>query len=133
MASAIREFLEIEKSDISTMSLEGLAAEVEGWRAVIGALPPEVTQILARLYEPCRLMTRNYQGHAGILIGVKFTVEEYRIFEEARTFDTIHGQQMLEQREVVIPFSGVSYIEYIEDAVPIIEKTEAEQAAELIG
>ena len=133
MKGAIREFLELEKGEIGSMTTEQLAMEVEGWRAVIGTLPLNVSQWLARLHEECRFVLRNNQGHAGILVNARFEAVEYTIMERALTFDSLSGHQMVETKEVTVPASGVSYYEFIEDASPFDRAAaDAELAAEKI-
>lgn len=127
MGSMIRDFLEIPKVEIGKMTPEQLAMEVEGWRAVIGTLPPEIMQWMARMHEMCRFTLRNYQGHAGILIGVKFEAVEYTVYEQALAFDPILGNQVVEDKEVVIPSAGVSFIEFINDKSPYSRATEDEE------
>lgn len=116
MSGEIRDFLQLEKGDPSQMSIAELALEVEGWRAVVGTLPPNILQWMARMHEMCRFTLRNYQGHAGVLIGVEFEAVKYTVYERGISFDSISGKQMLEEKEVVIPASGVSFIEFIDDA-----------------
>lgn len=130
MSSMIRDFLEIPKVDIGEMTPEQLAMEVEGWRAVMGTLPPEVMQWLARMHEMCRFTLRNNQGHAGILIGVKFEAKEFTVYEQALAFDPILGNQVVEDKEVVIPSTGVSFIEFINDKTPYSRAAEDREIAE---
>ena len=118
MSSEIRQFLQLPKEDIATMSQEDLAMEVEGWRAVMGTLPVEQVQWLARMHEEVRFTLRNYTNHAGILLGVKLEPVEYTVYEQALAFDSIRGMQMLEDKEVRIPANGVAYIEFVDDAKP---------------
>lgn len=92
--------------------------EVEGWRAVMGTLPVEQVQWLARMHEEVRFTLRNYTNHAGILLGVKLEPVEYTVYEQALAFDSIRGMQMLEDKEVRIPANGVAYIEFVDDAKP---------------
>lgn len=116
MSGEIRDFLQLPKGDPSEMSVSELALEVEGWRAVVGTMPPNILQWMARMHEQCRFTLRNYTGHAGVLVGVEFEAIKYTVYERGISFDSISGKQMLEEKEVVIPASGVAFIEFIEDA-----------------
>ncbi len=124
MSGEIRDFLQLEKGPTSEMSVTDLALEVEGWRAVVGTMPPNILQWMARMHEMCRFTLRNYQGHAGVLIGVEFEAVKYTVYERGIAFDSISGKQMLEEKEVVIPASGVSFIEFIDDANEFSRKDE---------
>lgn len=133
MSSAIRDFLELPKGEIEGMSPEQLAMEVEGWRAVMGTLPLNIQQWMARMHEECRFTLRNNQGHAGILVGLRFEVVEYEVFERALTFDTISGNQIIEDKSTTVPATSVSFYEFIEDAKPWNRAAEdAELAAESV-
>ena len=133
MSSFIRDFLEVQKGEISEMTPEQLALEVEGWRAVIGTLPLNVSQWLARMHEECRFVLRNNQGHAGILVGIRFEVTEYTVYERALTFDSLSGQQVVEDKETTMPASGVSFYEFIHDQNPFNRAAEdAEIAAQSV-
>ncbi len=116
MSGEIREFLQLPKGEVGEMSESELALEVEGWRAVVGVLPQNILQWMARMHEMCRFTLRNYTGHAGVLLGVEFEAVKYTVYERGIAFDSISGKQMLEEKEVVIPASGVSFIEFIDDA-----------------
>lgn len=116
MSGEIRDFLQLPKGEVGEMSASELAMEVEGWRAVVGTLPPNIMMWMARMHEMCRFTLRNYQGHAGVLVAVEFEAVKYTVHERGIAFDSISGKQMLEEKEVVIPASGVSFIEFIDDA-----------------
>jgi len=112
----IREFLALEKPDITDMSLEDLQAEVQGWRTVLGMLPREVFEWLARIHEPIRFIKRNYQGHVGVLLGVSFEPVEYILGLDEAVFDSLKGQRMVESKQLTIPANAVMYFEAIYDA-----------------
>ncbi len=117
MSSAVRDFLEVDKQPIDGLSEAELASEVEGWRFVFGLLPREVIENMARLYGEVRLIKRNYQGGAGILLNFKMEVTEYTIGLQETGFDSIRGKRTIESKQLVIPAAAVMYAEFIEDCV----------------
>ncbi len=112
----IREFLALAKPDITDMTLEDLQSEVQGWRTVLGMLPREVFEWLARIHEPIRFIKRNYQGHVGVLLGVSFEPVEYILGLDEAVFDSLKGQRMVESKQLTIPANAVMYFEAIYDA-----------------
>jgi len=118
MAGEVREFLSMSKASTESMSLEELVSECEGWRLVMGMLPREIMEWLARMHEVVRFTKRNYQGHIGVLLGVKFVADEYVIGLDEAAFDSLHGRRVLESKQITLPASAVMYFECINDSQP---------------
>ena len=118
MAGEVREFLSMEKAPIESMTLDELISECEGWRLVLGMLPREIMEWLARMHEVVRFTKRNYQGHIGVLLGVKFEPTEYVIGLDEAAFDSLHGRRVLESKQITLPASAVMYFEAINDSQP---------------
>jgi len=129
MPSEIREFLAVDKQPVAEMSLEDLQAEVEGWRLVTGMLPIDVYQWLARMHEVVRITQRNYTGHVGILLGVKFEVTEYTLGLRETAFDQLRGRRIVEDKTLTIPANAVLFYEAIEDQVDFDPAAEDEALA----
>lgn len=108
------------------MSIEELQAEVEGWRMVTAMLPLDIYQWLARMHEIVRITQRNYAGHVGILLGVKFEVTEYTIGLREKAFDSLRGRQIVEDKTLVIPASSVLFYESIDDQKEYDQEAEDE-------
>lgn len=115
MGSEVREFLAVDKVPVTEMTLEDLQAEVEGWRMVTQMLPLEIYQWLARMHEVIRITQRNYTGHMGILLGVKFEVTEYTLGLRETAFDPLRGKRIVEDKTLTIPANAVLFFEAIED------------------
>jgi len=118
MAGEVREFLSMSKASTESMTLDELISECEGWRLVMGMLPREIMEWLARMHEVVRFTKRNYQGHIGVLLGVKFEPTEYVIGLDEAAFDSLHGKRVLESKQITLPASAVMYFECINDSQP---------------
>lgn len=115
MSSEVRDFLSVDKGPVVDMTLEELHSEVEGWRMVTAMLPLDIYQWLARMHEVVRLTQRNYNGHLGVLLGVKFEVTEYTLGLRETAFDPLRGRRMVEDKVLTIPANAVLFFEAIED------------------
>lgn len=115
MGSEVREFLAVEKAPVAGLTLEELQSEVEGWRTVTAMMPLDIYQWLARMHEIIRITQRNYTGHVGILLGVKFEITEYTIGLRETAFDTLRGKRIVEDKTLTIPANAVLFFEAIED------------------
>ena len=118
MAGEVREFLSMDKSPTVSMTSEELVSECEGWRLVMGMLPREIMEWLARMHEVVRFTKRNYQGHIGVLLSVKFEPVEYVIGLDEAAFDSLHGIRVLESKQITLPASAIMYFEAIHDSQP---------------
>ena len=67
------------------------------------------------MHEIIRITQRNYTGHVGVLLGVKFEVVEYTLGLEEAAFDSLRGRRIVEQKTLVIPANAVLFYESIED------------------
>ena len=124
MESPVRTFLTLEKPEVGEMSAEDLAIEVEGWRAVMGMLPREILEWLARHHEICRFTLRNYSGHLGLLLNVKFEPVEYVLGTREAAFDSLRGVRLVENKTMTIPASTVLLFESIEEQADYNPETE---------
>ena len=131
MESPVRTFLTIEKPEVGDMDAESLAIEVEGWRAVMGMLPREILEWLARHHELCRFTLRNYNGHLGLLLNVKFEPVEYVIGTREAAFDSLRGVRLVEQKTMTIPASTVLLFESIEEQSEYSPETEEKELAKM--
>lgn len=115
MKSPVREFLTLEQQPVAEMDIDALANEVEGWRMVMNMLPRDVMEWLARHHEVMRFIFRNYQGHIGLLLGVKFEPVEYLVATVEQGFDSLRGKQTVETKTMTIQASSVLLYESIEE------------------
>lgn len=115
MSGEIREFLTAERPTISGMSQDDLAAEVEGWRIVMALLPLDIYEWLARMHEVVRFTKRNYTGHVGVLLGVRFEPVEYTIGVRETAFSGLTGKRMVEDKTMTLPAASIMFFEAIND------------------
>lgn len=115
MESPVRTFLSLDKPEISEMDSEQLAMEVEGWRTVMGMLPRDILEWLARHHEVIKFTLRNYTGHAGLLLSVKFEPVEYILATREQGFDSLRGKRTIEDKTLTLPASAVLLFESIEE------------------
>ena len=113
---AIKDFLTLDHASLEDMTLDDLKAECAGWRVVTSMLPSDVLLWVSRLGEPFRVITRKYEGKAGILTNVVFGVESYSLELTEAGFDALHGQRIVESKVLEISHDAVLYVEDILDS-----------------
>lgn len=108
---ALQDFLAADREPVDNMTAEEMAVELQGWRAFIGMVPPEVVEWVIRLGEPFRFITRKYEPKTGVLTAVKFEPVEFQLELLEPSFDPVRGNRLIEQKILTLGEDAVLYFE----------------------
>lgn len=124
---ALKEFLQAERSSTDDMSIEELQSEVQGFRAMVEVMPPEILEWMCRIGEPFRVVTRKYEAKTGVLTHVSMEPKDFTLLLVETGFDMLRGTRTIEEKRLTI---GPEIVAYYEDVYDIgdYEDWQAEQA-----
>lgn len=97
------------------MTSEQLVAEVEAWRRTWEWTCEDARYYLTKVGQACRVYTRNYKGHFGVMLQPIFRLEELDIGVQEKDWDHATGKYVFETKTMRLPASAILTIEFLSE------------------
>jgi hypothetical protein len=99
--------------------------EVLYWRDLMRGLPDVVRYYLARIGEPCRVVTRQSRSYLGALSGVEFELAAVELLVDVVEWQPEEGGRYRETKTIRFPSGSVLQFETLREREPVRDEEHA--------